>query len=63
MCQLSSAPNRSHSGCSPMRLFASHQPIAAAYVDLWTTTSGGAFTCYGSVLDNATSDPTTVLPQ
>jgi len=22
-----------------------------------------AFTCYGSVLDNLTSDPTTVLPQ
>ncbi len=43
-------------------LFASHAPIAAAYVDVWTTTSGGAFTCYGSVLDNATNDPTTILP-
>ena len=37
--------------------------VQAAYVDLWTETPGGAFACYGSVLDAATSDPTTVLPQ
>ena len=24
--------------------------------------AGGVFTCYGSVIDNRTSDPTTVLP-
>jgi hypothetical protein len=38
-------------------------PIEAAYAHVWTTTAGGAFTCYGSVLDNQTSDPTTVLPE
>jgi PKD repeat protein len=38
-------------------------PIEAAYADVWTMTSGGAFTCYGSVLDQDSSDGTTVLPQ
>lgn len=33
------------------------------YVDVWSTTPGAAFYCYGSVLDNVSSDPTTVLPQ
>jgi hypothetical protein len=28
-----------------------------------TDTEGASIYCYGSVLDNATSDPTTVLPQ
>ena len=38
-------------------------PIDAAYAHVWTTTPGGAFTCYGSVLDNQTSDPTTILAE
>jgi hypothetical protein len=38
-------------------------PIEAAYAHVWTMTTGGAFTCYGSVLDEISSDPTTVLPQ
>jgi len=45
------------------RVLQDFAPIEAAYADVWTTTSGGAFTCYGSVLDEITSDPTTVLPQ
>jgi hypothetical protein len=45
------------------RVFVDSQPIEAGYVDVWTETGDGAFTCYGSVLDNRTSDPTTVLPQ
>jgi hypothetical protein len=45
------------------RVFEAHAPIEAAFVDLWTAAEGGLFTCYGSVLDNLTSDPTTVLPQ
>jgi len=45
------------------RLFRSYMPISAGYVDVSTTTPGASFYCYGSVLDNSTSDPTTVLPQ
>jgi len=30
---------------------------------VWTTVANRIFYCYGSVLDNVTSDPTTVLPQ
>lgn len=45
------------------RVLADFAPIAAAYAHVWTTTPGGAFTCYGSVLDELTSDPTTVPPQ
>ncbi len=45
------------------RVFRDHAPISAGYVDGWTDTDGASFYCYGSVLDNATSDPTTVLPQ
>jgi hypothetical protein len=45
------------------RVLQDFAPIEAAYADVWTTTSGGAFTCYGSVLDEISSDPTTVLPQ
>jgi len=32
-------------------------------IDARTDTPGGAFTCYGSMLDNQTSDPTTVLAE
>jgi hypothetical protein len=35
----------------------------AGYVEVWTETVGGAFAAYGSVLDNVTSDPTTVNPK
>ena len=45
------------------RVFNDQKPIEAAYVDVWTNTSGGAFAVYGSVLDAATSDPTTVPGQ
>jgi hypothetical protein len=45
------------------RVFRDHSPISAGYVDVWTTTPGASIYCYGSVLDNETSDPTTVLPQ
>ena len=45
------------------QVFDGHQPIQSGYVDVWTNTADGAFTCYGSVLDNLTSDPTTVLPE
>lgn len=44
------------------RIFRPYQPIEAGYADVWTDTAGGVFTCYGSVIDNQTSDPTTVLP-
>ncbi|HOC44809.1 MAG TPA: DNRLRE domain-containing protein [Thermoanaerobaculales bacterium] len=45
------------------RIFADSQPVRAAYIEVWTSTTGGAFAAYGSVLDNESSDPTTVLPQ
>jgi len=45
------------------RVFAGEAPVEAAFIDVWTETPGGAFMAYGSVLDNQSSDPTTVLPQ
>jgi hypothetical protein len=44
------------------RIFGDHAPVNG-YVDVSSQTEGAAFYCYGSVLDNLTSDPTTVLPQ
>jgi len=44
------------------RVFRDHRPING-YVDVWSETEGALFYCYGSVLDNVTSDPTTILPQ
>jgi hypothetical protein len=44
------------------RLFQPWEPVRG-YVDVWSDTDGALFYCYGSVLDNMTSDPTTVLPQ
>ena len=44
------------------RLFEDYRPVNG-YVDVWTDTAEGSFYCYGSVLDNVTSDPTTILPQ
>jgi len=45
------------------RLFRAYSPVEATWVDVWTPTDGAAITCYGSVIDNNTNDPTTVLPQ
>lgn len=45
------------------RVFAGEAPTAAAYIDVWTETAGGAFAAYGSVINSATSDPITILPQ
>jgi hypothetical protein len=45
------------------RIFEGHEPFTGA-VDVWTEVDDGrAFFCYGSVLDNVTNDPTTILPQ
>jgi hypothetical protein len=43
-------------------IFQDYAPVNG-YVEVRTNTPDAAFTCYGSVLDNLTSDPTTVLPQ
>ena len=43
------------------RIFEESMPVEAAYVDVWS--DDGTFFAYGSVVDNVTSDPTTVLPQ
>jgi len=44
------------------RIFGDYAPVSG-YVDVSTDTIGGLFYCYGSMLDNETSDPTTILPQ
>jgi hypothetical protein len=44
------------------RVFDDHQPVDG-YVDVSTPAATRRFFCYGSVLDNVTSDPTTILPQ
>ena len=44
------------------RIFRAYSPVNG-YVDVWSETEGALFYCYGSVLDNETSDPTTILPQ
>ena len=43
-------------------IFQDYAPING-YVDVRTYTPDALIYCYGSVLDNPTSDPTTVLPQ
>jgi len=45
------------------RVFGPDSPIESGYVDVWSDTPEGAFTCYGSVLDNRTSDPTTIFAE
>jgi len=45
------------------RVFGAEAPVEGGYIDVWTETDGAFFAAYGSVLDNETSDPTTVLPQ
>jgi len=44
------------------RVFQGHEPVNG-YVDVRSDTPGASFYCFGSSLDNATSDPTTILPQ
>lgn len=44
-------------------VFSGEAPVNGGAIDVWTSTVGGAFAAYGSLLDNTTSDPTTVLPQ
>jgi PKD repeat protein/Tol biopolymer transport system component len=44
-------------------VFADAAPVEAASAIVWSETPGAAFAAYGSVLDNVTSDPTTVMPQ
>lgn len=45
------------------QVFSGEAPVVGGYIDVWTETEDAAFMAYGSVLDNDTSDPTTVLPQ
>ncbi len=45
------------------RVFAAEAPVEGGYIDVWTETEDAAFAAYGSVLDEGTSDPTTVQPQ
>ncbi len=44
------------------KIFGDYDPTNG-YADVRTNKAGAAFYCYGSVLDNLTSDPTTILPQ
>jgi hypothetical protein len=44
-------------------VYKNEAPIEAAYMDVWTETSGGKFMVFSSVVDNATSDGTVVQPQ
>jgi hypothetical protein len=44
------------------RVFHDYAPVNG-YVDIWANRDDALYTCYGSMLDNLTSDPTTVLPQ
>ncbi len=44
------------------RIFDAYRPVIG-YVDVSTPMPDRSYFCYGSVLDNVTSDPTTVLPQ
>jgi len=44
------------------RLFQNYAPTNG-YVDVTANKAGAAYYCYGSVLDNGSNDPTTILPQ
>ncbi|MEE4270121.1 MAG: hypothetical protein V2I67_00500, partial [Thermoanaerobaculales bacterium] len=44
------------------RIFHPYQPVTG-YVEYWSDLSTGSVYCYGSVLDNTTSDPTTIAPR
>jgi predicted GH43/DUF377 family glycosyl hydrolase len=43
------------------RIFEPYQPVTG-YVEFWSRAESGRIYCYGSVLDNVTSDPMTVPP-
>ncbi len=43
------------------RIFDPYHPVTGC-VDFWTDVAGTQIYCYGSVLDNVTSDPTTIPP-
>ncbi|MEX1309093.1 MAG: hypothetical protein AB1Z65_01615 [Candidatus Sulfomarinibacteraceae bacterium] len=43
------------------RIFDPYHPVTG-YVDYWSNQPSGLVYCYGSVLDNVTSDPTTIPP-
>ena len=43
------------------RIFDPYHPVTGC-VDFWTDVGGTRIYCYGSVLDNVTSDPTTIPP-
>jgi len=43
------------------RIFDAYRPVTG-YVDFWSANVSGNIYCYGSVLDNVTSDPMTVPP-
>jgi len=43
------------------RIFDAYHPVTGC-VDFWTDIAGTQIYCYGSMLDNVTSDPTTVPP-
>jgi hypothetical protein len=43
------------------RIFDAYRPVTG-YVDDWSELAGGSIYCYGSVLDNVTSDPMTLPP-
>jgi hypothetical protein len=44
------------------RIFEDYAPVNG-YVDVWADSDEAIYYCHGSVLDNLTSDPTTILPQ
>jgi hypothetical protein len=44
------------------RILDDYQPMTGV-VDVWSIGGASSYYCYGSVLDNATSDPTTILPR
>ncbi len=44
------------------RVFRGYEPVNG-YVDVRSNSPGASYYCYGSTLDNATSDPTTILAQ
>jgi hypothetical protein len=51
-----------HSSWQINGIFRDYAPING-YAEVRTHTPDAAIYCYGSVLDNVTSDPTTVPPQ
>ena len=43
------------------KIFDAYRPVSG-YVEYWSDLPGGNVYCYGSLLDNVTSDPTTIPP-